>query len=245
MSLSAWVAADEPTTDPAVGQIYKCRGPDGADVYSDKPCGSTADMQRIPIAPAPLPDIAEVRALCASEQGARRELAALDRDVLAGLPAGQRRGIADALADYARWGSRAGARWGRGEQGTVHLCLPTFANEMVEFIATPDGKLVQLRGGMLSYRNDPDTPAALLERCADTFRQCLANAESSADSCVAQLPTCDAGEPWKGGRNCCPRECKDAYAQRRKRGATSDTAFLGLLYATPSCMPGLRATDTR
>lgn len=236
-TVSATPAAD---TSVATASIFKCRGSDGSEVYSDKPCGTAADMQQIEIAPAPLPDILDAEPLCASADGARLDLAGLDGNMLAGLPAGQRTSVGEALADYARWGSRAGARWGRGNQGEVHLCLPTFADEIVEFIATADGKLIQVRGGMLSYRNDPDTPSALVERCADTYRQCMAGADASADSCVAQVPTCAASEPWKGGRNCCPLECKQTYERNRKRGASGDAAFLGALYEPPGCVPGER-----
>ena len=65
--------------------IYKCKSPAGSDVYSDKPCAAAKDMQQITIAPAPLPDIADLTALCATEDGARLDLARLDRDTVAAL----------------------------------------------------------------------------------------------------------------------------------------------------------------
>jgi hypothetical protein len=232
--LSGAVAAED--------TIYRCRSADGADVYSDKPCAAAKDMQRIKIEPGPLPDITDVKALCSSEDGARRELASLNGKVLAGLPQWQRRSVADAMAEYVRGGSRPGARWGRGAQESVHLCLPTFADEIVEYVATTDGKLIQMRGGMVSYLNDPDTPSALLQRCEDTWNQCVAAPDSDPDACVTQIPTCTTNEPWKGGRNCCPLECKTAYNERRSSGLAGTTAFLGSLYDSPSCVPGVART---
>lgn len=242
--VACWHAAPAPAVDLnpkgiSTGLIYKCRSASGADVYSDEPCAAKADMQELKLEPAALPDIADIGPQCDSADGARLDLAELDRATLSALPAGQRQSVNDALADYARWGSREGARWGRGQDGAVHLCLPTFANKIVEFIATADGKLIQVRGGMVAYRNDPDTPAALLERCAQTFNQCLQAPGASADSCVAQVPTCATREPWKGGRNCCPLECKDGYQNRRASGVSGESAFLSALYETPSCVPGL------
>lgn len=237
--LLAWslTGASAMAEEPAA-QIYKCRGGDGSLVFSDEPCGAAADMQRVEIAPAPLPDISDTRPLCASEDGARLDIGSLDQGTLGALPAIQRTSIGEALSDYARWGSRAGARWGRGADGALHLCLPTHADEIVEFIATSDGKLIQVRGGVVSWRNDPDTPAALQERCADTYRLCMAGSEAAPDSCVAQIPTCAAVEPWKGGRNCCPVACKEAYERNRKRGVTGDAAFLTALYEPPGCIAG-------
>ena len=219
--------------------IYKCAREGGTVVFSDKPCAAAKDMQQVTIEPGPLPDITSISALCASELGARLDLTGLDRATLASLPAGQRASVNDALAEYARSGSRPGGRWGRGEDAAVHLCLPTFADEVVEYVATADGKLVQMRGGMVSYRNDPDTPAALLDRCASTWKQCAAVPDAKPDSCVTQVPTCAASEPWKGGRNCCPIECKTAYNTQRAAGVPGDTALMKVLYDNPSCVPGL------
>lgn len=244
--LLAWsLAGASAMAEEPAAQIYKCRGADGSLVFSDEPCGAADDMQQVEIAPAPLPDIADTLPLCASEDGARLDLARLDRATLSALPASQRANVAEALGDYARWGSRAGARWGRGGDGALHLCLPTFADEIVEFVATADGKLIQIRGGLVSYRNDPDTPAALLARCADTYRACMAGPAAAADSCVAQVPTCDTVQPWRGGRNCCPLECKNHYQQRRARGFSGEGAFLAALYGAPSCVPGLNPTDAQ
>lgn len=221
--------------------VYKCSSAGAGLVYSDKPCAAAADMQQIKIEPAPLPDITDVRPLCASETGARLDLAGLDRATLAAMPAGQRASTQQALADYARAGSRAGGRWGRDEEQAVHLCLPTFADEIVEYVATIDGKLVQMRAGMVSYLNDPDTPAALLNRCVDTWRQCVSAADANPDSCMSQMPTCADSEPWKGGRNCCPLQCKNAYQARRADGVAGETAFMAAVYGSPSCVPGVGA----
>lgn len=227
-------------SSPAVADdVYKCSSPGGALVYSDKPCAAAKDMQKLTIAPAPLPDIIDTAALCDSESGARGDLSGLDRATLAALPQAQRNSVNQALAEYARNGSRAGARWGQARDGNVHLCLPTFADEMVEYIAAPDGKLVQVRGGVVSYRNDPDTAAALLERCAETWKLCTQAPEATPDSCVTRVPTCDRNEPWKGGRNCCPIECKMAYSRQRAAGEPGEAAFARALYESPSCVPGL------
>lgn len=219
--------------------IYKCARPGGEVAFSDKPCGEAKHMQQIKIEPAPLPDITNVQPLCASEVGARLDIARLDAKVLAAMPVVQRASTQEALAEYARSGSRAGARWGRGEQQAVHLCLPTFADEIVEYVATTDGKLVQMRAGMVSYLNDPDTPRALLNRCADTWKLCLSAPGADPDSCMSQMPTCASSEPWKGGRNCCPLQCKTDYQTRREGGVAGETAFLAALYGNPSCVPGV------
>lgn len=219
--------------------IYKCAGSDGAVVFSDKPCAAAKDMQQVTIAPAALPDITDAAALCASESGARGDIAGLDRSTLAALPQPQRNSINEALAEYARSGSRPGARWGQTADGTVHLCLPTFADEIVEYIAAADGKLVLVRGGVVSYSNDPDTASALLERCAETWRLCTAAPEATPDTCLTRVPTCDREQPWKGGRNCCPIECKMAYSRNRGAGVPGETAFTDALYDYPSCVPGL------
>lgn len=219
--------------------IYKCRSVDGSDVYSDKPCAAAKDMQQIRIEPARVPDIANVAALCASEDGARRELAALNGKTLGALPRAQRDAVTGVLADYTRSGVHPGARWGRGSAETVHLCLPTAASDMIEYVATVDGKMIKIRGGMVSYLNDPDTPAALLDRCEQTWHQCISVENANPDSCMAQVPTCTSSEPWKGGRNCCPIQCKTAYSERRAAGEPGSTAFLGALYGAPSCVPGL------
>lgn len=219
--------------------IYKCKSRDGSDVFSDKPCAAAKDMQQIRIEPARVPDIAEVTPLCASEDGARRALGALNRKLLGSLPKAQRDAVTSVLADYTRKGEHPGARWGRGADDSVHLCLPTFAKEIVEHVATVDGKLVQIRGGMVSYQNDPDTPQALLDRCEQTWRSCTAVEDANPDSCVTQVPTCDQNEPWKGGRNCCPIQCKTAYNERRANGEMGSSAFLGALYGVPSCVPGI------
>ena len=219
--------------------IYKCRSSDGSDIYSDKPCAAAKDMQQIRIQPANVPDIADVDAICASEDGARRALGALNRKELGSLPRAQRDAVTGVLADYTRKGQHPGARWGRGRDASVHLCLPNFSKEVIEYVATVDGKLVQLRGGMVSYLNDPDTPSALLDRCEQTWRQCTAVADADPDSCITQVPTCDQNEPWKGGRNCCPVQCKTAYNERRAAGELGSSAFLGALYGVPSCVPGV------
>ncbi len=222
--------------------IYKCSTPSGGLTFSDKPCAAPKDMQQVKIEPAPLPDITDLAPLCGSEDAARRDLAGLNRVTLDALPAPQRASVNEALADYARSGSRGGARWGRGSAGALHLCLPTFADEIVEYIATADGKLVQVRGGMVSYRNDPDTSAALLRRCAETWKLCTQAPEATADSCITRVPTCASVEPWKGGRNCCPIECKMAYSKRRTAGEPGESAFASVLYDNPSCVPGLNSS---
>jgi len=221
--------------------IYKCTRDGGTVTFSDKPCAEPRDMRQITIEPPPLPDITDIRPLCASEMGARLDIQSLDRKTLAAMSGVQRASTQDALAEYARAGSRAGARWGRDERQAVHLCLPTFADEIVEYVATTDGKLVQMRAGMVSYLNDPDTPRALLHRCEDTWNQCIAAPDANPDSCMSQMPTCAASEPWKGGRNCCPLQCKTAYQERREGGVAGKTAFLGALYDNPSCVPGVGA----
>jgi hypothetical protein len=232
LALSGTARAEDP--------IYKCAGNGGAIVYSDKPCAAAKDMQRVTIAPPPLADIIDTAALCGSESGARGDIKGLDRATLAALPHAQRNSVNDALAEYARNGSRAGARWGQTKDGSVHLCLPTFADEMVEYIAATDGKLMQVRGGVVSYRNDPDTAAALLERCAETWKLCNQAPDATADSCVTRVPTCDRNEPWKGGRNCCPIECKMSYSRQRGAGEPGESAFARALYDNPSCIPGLQ-----
>jgi len=233
LSSGGWAAEDT---------IYRCRDAAGVAVYSDKPCAAAKDMQQISIAPPPLADISDVKPLCASESGARSDLKSLDRGTLAKLTAPQRHSVNEVLADYARDGARSGARWGRGPDQSVHLCLPTFANEIVEYVAVSDGKLIQMRGGMVSYRNDPDTPGALLERCAQTWKQCIEVPDANPDSCVAQIPTCPESEPWKGGRNCCPLQCKTTYHAARVAGVPGSAAFLSALYESPSCIPGITPT---
>ncbi len=231
LALSGAARAEDP--------IYKCAGPGGAIVYSDKPCAAAKDMQRVTLAPPPLADIVDTAALCGSESGARGDIRGLDRSILAALPQAQRNSVNQALAEYARSGSRPGARWGQARDGTVHLCLPTFADEIVEYIAAVDGKLVQVRGGVVSWRNDPDTAAALLDRCAETWKLCTQAPEATPDSCVTRVPTCDRIEPWKGGRNCCPIECKMAYSRRRSAGEPGESAFASAIYDNPSCVPGV------
>ena len=93
--------------------IYKCVRPGGEVAFSDKPCAEAKNMQQIKVEPAPLPDITDVQPLCASELGARLDIASLDAKVLAAMPVAQRASSQEALAEYARSGSRAGARGSR------------------------------------------------------------------------------------------------------------------------------------
>lgn len=219
--------------------IYKCAGRDGALVFSDKPCAAAKDMSQVKIEPAPLPDIIDATALCQSESAARDDIKGLDRAALAALPPPQRASVNEVLAEHARAGSRPGARWGRGNDGALHLCLPDFADEIVEYIAAADGRLVQVRGGVVSFRNDPDTSAALRNRCAETWKLCMQGPEATPDACLTQVPSCERSEPWKGGRNCCPVECKMDYSRRRSAGQPGDSAFTNALFENPSCVPGL------
>ncbi len=129
------IKLDDQGVEPPL-MIYKCRTAAGAEVYSDKPCGAKADMQELTIKPAPLPDIAEIGPLCDSEDGARLDLAGLDRATLSTLPAGQRQSVNDALSDYARWGSREGARWGRGCEDIKDPCsLFVGGQQMADFVS--------------------------------------------------------------------------------------------------------------
>lgn len=221
--------------------IYKCQDSSGTVVFSDKPCGAAQDMQRISLdvdAQAAQAGAATV-GLCQQENEARADLATLDQE-LGALPSSQRRLVRQVLTEYRAGPAGSGPRWGRAGDQAIHLCLPTVAGEMVEHIATTQGKLLQLKGGLLSYRNDAQTPQALRERCREVWTQCLLVQTEDDSECLTQVATCPAREPWEGGRNCCPLECKEQYRARRSRGEASASILMSILDDSPSCVPGLR-----
>lgn len=218
--------------------IYRCQGAGGALVFSDKPCASGADLQRIEIAAAADPG---VDLLCDRPDEAQASLETLDAEIIAALPAPQRPVLRRLLAERAGGEGIVEARWGRGPRQTIHLCLTDIGGDRSEYLVDPEGRLLLHRAGLLSHVNDQETPEALRERCAETWSQCLlAHAEEDGDACLTQVPTCPLRMPWAGGRNCCPQECKQAYKQRQQRGEIGVRSVLALLDGEPSCIPGLR-----
>lgn len=112
------------------------------------------------------------------------------------------------------------------------------------FPTDDDGNYVVLQTPEVALKLDPDLRDAVTSAagCATLVVSCFEDGVRNIPGCLANVPTCESDTPWDDASNlCCAPGCADRYAELRVAGNAEPQAFVGAVWETPSCMPGLDA----